>query len=119
MEQSSADQVFFTRGRGDVVHTRLTERVLPKFLFCVVYSVLILFYKGVLWFISRNTILLQGSRGSNIFQGIQFLQEGVGVLLLIPMETYRACDFQGGPDKAFSFVPFSRPTLWIMIIVRP
>ena len=40
--------------------------------------------------ITEKTILFQGSKGSNIFQG------GGGVLIIISKEAHITCDFPGG-----------------------
>ena len=52
----------------------------------------------VQWFISRKTIPFQDSRRVQHFPGeVQLLPGGGGgVQLLIPMKTYRPCDFPGG-----------------------
>ena len=58
------------------------KKVLTTFLF--IFLVLNLFDRGVKWFITGKTC--SGVRENNIFQGVQ---------MLIPMETYRTCNFPG------------------------
>ena len=50
--------------------------------------------------ISKKSIIFQGFRGSNIFQGgggggSNFFQGGGGIQVLISIETHITCDFTG------------------------
>ena len=53
------------------------------------------FTEGIQWFISRKTMIFQGREWGRVFQ------------LLIPMETYRICDFPGGGGSNPVPIPFS------------
>ena len=74
----------FIRGRGGGV-TRSNWRKKGSDSIFIYFLVLNLFDRWAQWFISGKTSSV--GRGFNIFQRVQ---------LLIPMQTYRTCNFPGG-----------------------
>ena len=82
----------FCQGGGSMPYCQTT--VLKTFfavvlLFFNLYTV----YRGFLMVISKKTIIFQGLKGSNIFQGLSnFFQGGGGGKVLISIETYITCD---------------------------
>ena len=78
----------FRQGGG--VQVNLTKKALTTFFFFFFFFFFLssAYSSEVKWLISKKTIIFQGSRGSNFFQG--------GSNCLFPIETHITCDFPGG-----------------------
>ena len=75
----------------------IKKKLWQRFLFYFYFFKSLTYFTDAQWFVSKKTIICQGSSGGGTFSkgGSNFIQGGGGSNCFFPIETHITCDFQG------------------------